>query len=215
MADPGPELRRIPGLLQRGRRCRDLAPLRQLLGAWNAFEGVLLDRRPKLGIPRAEGSLEIAALCVHETSTGANAPPERSACWSSRFARNRRVRDVFSSTSRIWPASRYEKPSTSQRRNVARSRAGKRRNAISIESRIEGESSCLILRDNGPGIESKDLDKIFDPFFTTKEIGKGMGLGLSICYRIIQECDGRIEVRTEPGKFCEFTLRFPIKNQTP
>ena len=36
-----------------------------------------------------------------------------------------------------------------------------------------------------------------------------MGLGLSICYRIVQEYDGRITVSTEPGKFCEFTLEFP------
>ncbi len=40
---------------------------------------------------------------------------------------------------------------------------------------------------------------------------KGMGLGLAICYRIVQECEGRISVRTEPGKFCEFTLEFPAK----
>jgi two-component system sensor histidine kinase PhcS len=54
------------------------------------------------------------------------------------------------------------------------------------------------------------LDKIFDPFFTTKEVGEGMGLGLSICYRIVQEYDGRISVRTESGRFCEFTLEFPV-----
>jgi len=38
-----------------------------------------------------------------------------------------------------------------------------------------------------------------------------MGLGLSIVYRIVQECDGRISVNTEPGKFCEFTLDYPLK----
>lgn len=82
---------------------------------------------------------------------------------------------------------------------------------IWIEGRIEGDKSLLVLRDNGTGIDSKHLDKIFDPFFTTKDVGKGMGLGLSICYRIVQECHGRISVRTEPGRFCEFTLEFPLK----
>ena len=49
--------------------------------------------------------------------------------------------------------------------------------------------------------------------YTTKDVGEGMGLGLTICYRIVQECEGRISVRTEPGKFCEFTLEFPAKGQ--
>jgi len=82
---------------------------------------------------------------------------------------------------------------------------------IWIEGRIENGLSRLIIRDNGTGIETQNLDKIFDPFFTTKDVGQGMGLGLSICYRIVQDYDGRIAVRTEPGKFCEFTLEFPVK----
>jgi signal transduction histidine kinase len=82
---------------------------------------------------------------------------------------------------------------------------------IWIEGRMEPDKSLLIVRDNGTGISAEHLDKIFDPFYTTKEVGEGMGLGLSICYRIVQECDGRISVRTEPGKFCEFTMEFPAK----
>jgi signal transduction histidine kinase len=84
---------------------------------------------------------------------------------------------------------------------------------IWIEGRLEPGKSILVVRDNGAGIESDHLDKIFDPFYTTKDVGEGMGLGLSICYRIVRECDGQISVRTEPGKFCEFTLEFPAKGQ--
>ena len=80
---------------------------------------------------------------------------------------------------------------------------------IRIDGRLEGQRSLVIVRDNGPGIESKNLDKIFDPFFTTKDVGEGMGLGLAICYRIVHDCQGRISVRTEPGRFCEFTLDLP------
>lgn len=82
---------------------------------------------------------------------------------------------------------------------------------IWIEGRLETERSILVVRDNGTGIAKEHLDKIFDPFYTTKDVGQGMGLGLAICYRIVQDCDGRIQVRTEPGKFCEFTLEFPAK----
>jgi signal transduction histidine kinase len=84
---------------------------------------------------------------------------------------------------------------------------------IWIEGRLEPGKSILVVRDNGAGIEAEHLDKIFDPFYTTKDVGEGMGLGLSICYRIVRECEGQISVRTEPGKFCEFTLEFPAKGQ--
>ncbi len=86
---------------------------------------------------------------------------------------------------------------------------------IWIEGRVENGQSILSVRDNGGGIDAKHLDKIFDPFFTTKDVGEGMGLGLSISYSIVQEYGGKISVRSEPEKFCEFTLEFPVKtNQT-
>jgi signal transduction histidine kinase len=80
---------------------------------------------------------------------------------------------------------------------------------IWISGRTEETRSLIVVRDNGPGIEKKVEDKIFDPFFTTKDPGKGMGLGLSICYRIVQGYGGKISVRSERGQFCEFTLDFP------
>ena len=82
---------------------------------------------------------------------------------------------------------------------------------IWIEGRLEPGTSVLAVRDNGTGIDHEHLDKIFDPFYTTKDVGEGMGLGLAICYRIVQDCEGRVSVRTEPGKFCEFKLEFPAK----
>jgi signal transduction histidine kinase len=55
------------------------------------------------------------------------------------------------------------------------------------------------------------MAKIFDPFFTTKDVGEGMGLGLSICHRIIRGYGGHVTVKSEPGRFCEFTVDFPEK----
>jgi C4-dicarboxylate-specific signal transduction histidine kinase len=81
--------------------------------------------------------------------------------------------------------------------------------AISIEGRVEDGLSIIVVRDNGMGIEQKNLAKIFDPFFTTKEVGEGMGLGLSICHRIVRGYGGHINVRSEPGRYCEFILDFP------
>jgi C4-dicarboxylate-specific signal transduction histidine kinase len=80
---------------------------------------------------------------------------------------------------------------------------------IQIDGTVLAERIRLSVRDNGPGITGGTLDQIFDPFFTTKEVGKGMGLGLSICYRIVQEAGGHISVQTEPGQFTEFILLFP------
>lgn len=66
----------------------------------------------------------------------------------------------------------------------------------------------LSLRDNGTGIPEDHVQRIFDPFFTTKEVGQGMGLGLSLCYRMMQGMGGEISVFSQPGTFTEFTLRF-------
>jgi signal transduction histidine kinase len=82
---------------------------------------------------------------------------------------------------------------------------------IWIEGRIEEGKSMIVIRDNGTGIEQKHMAKIFDPFFTTKDVGEGMGLGLSICHRIIRGFGGHVTVKSEPGRFCEFTLDFPEK----
>ena len=75
---------------------------------------------------------------------------------------------------------------------------------------VEARGDTVItVRDNGEGIPPENLPKIFDPFFTTKDVGAGMGLGLSICYRIMQQHGGRIDVSSEPGEYSEFTLSFP------
>ena len=67
----------------------------------------------------------------------------------------------------------------------------------------------VTVKDDGAGIPKNILPKIFDPFFTTKEIGKGLGLGLSICHSIVEKHSGTITVDSEPGKGSRFTVQLP------
>jgi signal transduction histidine kinase len=80
-----------------------------------------------------------------------------------------------------------------------------------IEAGVNDGKVVVTVRDNGEGIETVVINKVFDPFFTTKPVGEGMGLGLTICYRIVQEYAGRISARSERGKYCEFKLEFPAQ----
>jgi len=68
----------------------------------------------------------------------------------------------------------------------------------------------VIFTDDGPGILEDDLKRIFDPFFTTKEVGQGAGLGLSICYGLLQEHGGHIFATSIPGEGATFVLEMPI-----
>jgi two-component system NtrC family sensor kinase len=69
------------------------------------------------------------------------------------------------------------------------------------------------ITDNGPGIPAESLPRIFDPFFTTKPTGQGTGLGLSIGYGIVQEHDGRISARSQPGLSTTFRIELPVLSQ--
>ncbi|MBN2502668.1 MAG: GAF domain-containing protein, partial [Anaerolineales bacterium] len=66
----------------------------------------------------------------------------------------------------------------------------------------------VAFHDTGPGIPANNLQKVFDPFFTTKETG--MGLGLSICYDIAQNHNGRITVESESDEGAIFTVWLPL-----
>ncbi|BAZ67506.1 MAG: HAMP domain-containing protein [Pelatocladus maniniholoensis HA4357-MV3] len=77
-------------------------------------------------------------------------------------------------------------------------------------NKVAGNRIDVRITDNGCGIEPKNQDKIFDPFFTTKEVGKGTGLGLWICYQIIQKHQGKIEVNSLLGEGTTVTVTLPL-----
>jgi two-component system, NtrC family, sensor kinase len=63
--------------------------------------------------------------------------------------------------------------------------------------------------DNGGGIAAENLPKIFEPFFTTKPFGQGTGLGLAVCYGIVSDHGGRIEVESEVGSGTTMRVLLP------
>ncbi len=68
---------------------------------------------------------------------------------------------------------------------------------------------AVTIFDTGAGIPDSMKDRIFEPFFTTKEVGRGMGLGLSITYQIVNDYGGHIQVDSEVGVGTTFRLTFP------
>ncbi|MFW5837003.1 MAG: ATP-binding protein, partial [Desulfovibrionaceae bacterium] len=75
--------------------------------------------------------------------------------------------------------------------------------------------SCVLLQveDDGPGIPEEYRKRIFEPFFTTKPVGKGVGLGLSICYGIVTKMGGDIEVQSASGKGAAFRVFLPLDSR--
>jgi signal transduction histidine kinase len=81
---------------------------------------------------------------------------------------------------------------------------------ITIRTRLERPGhAALIVEDTGQGIPPETLGKLFIPFFTTKTKGHSIGIGLSICYNIIQHHGGEILVCSESGKGSIFKVMLP------
>jgi len=80
---------------------------------------------------------------------------------------------------------------------------------LRIVSSKNGENVCVEVSDNGAGIPAENVTKIFEPFFTTKEVGKGTGLGLAVCYGILTEHGGSLDVQSTLGVGTTFTISLP------
>ena len=75
----------------------------------------------------------------------------------------------------------------------------------------QGTEKVLVsFKDTGIGIPKENLSNLFEPFFTTKKKGKGVGLGLSVAYGIIQDHSGSISATSKEGKGTTFKIEFPL-----
>ncbi len=74
------------------------------------------------------------------------------------------------------------------------------RGTLGIRTSVEGDRIRVEISDTGHGIDPSLRDRVFDPFFTTKTGGAGMGLGLDIARRIVQEHGGSISFESSPGR---------------
>jgi signal transduction histidine kinase len=80
---------------------------------------------------------------------------------------------------------------------------------IEIHVRRDGDRALVSVEDEGPGISEEAKARIFTPFYTTKPPGEGLGLGLDICKRIVDETGGSIRFESEPGRTV-FTVALPL-----
>lgn len=82
---------------------------------------------------------------------------------------------------------------------------------LTLEKMAQNDDKCvaIVIRDNGPGISPAVRKHLFDPYFSGREAGRGLGLGLSKCWRILDEHGGSVEVSSTAGQGAEFRLILP------
>ncbi len=85
---------------------------------------------------------------------------------------------------------------------------------LNVRTMQSAGNILIIIRDTGTGIPEEIRDKIFEAFFTTKQKVKGVGLGLSVCYGIVKDHGGEINVESEVGKGTTFIISLPIQGRT-
>ncbi len=86
---------------------------------------------------------------------------------------------------------------------------GRGKGKIKVTTRKVGEFAEVLFQDDGIGMTEKSVTKAFNPFFTTKEVGKGMGLGLSLSHGMISKIHGSIRIQSEMGKGTTFIIQLP------
>lgn len=92
--------------------------------------------------------------------------------------------------------------------------AGRKRGKISVSAHSTDHLVEIRIRDNGCGMDESTRRQVFEPFFTTKEIGKGMGLGMSISHDLLKKMNAEISIQSDVGRGSEFTITIPAVKPT-
>ncbi|MEM6848791.1 MAG: ATP-binding protein [Pseudomonadota bacterium] len=85
---------------------------------------------------------------------------------------------------------------------ATRGRNGK----VTVSAWAEADTVTFEIADNGPGVPAEVRRRIFEPFFTTKALGKGTGVGLAFCHRVIHAHEGTIALTSDPGAGAAFRV---------
>jgi signal transduction histidine kinase len=81
---------------------------------------------------------------------------------------------------------------------------------IEIGTNEENGRLSIHVRDNGIGIDEKNINRIFKPFFSNRGSNKGTGMGLAVVKRLVEENGGEISVRSKKGEGSVFSISFPV-----
>ncbi len=87
----------------------------------------------------------------------------------------------------------------------------KQSGSVELEVGEAGQSGWVqvVVADDGPGVPAEVRRHLFDPFYSGREAGRGLGFGLSKCWRIVTDHGGRVDVASEPGRGARFTISLP------
>lgn len=80
---------------------------------------------------------------------------------------------------------------------------------ICIKTFIINGTIAISITDNGHGMSKETISRMFDPFFTTKEVNEGTGLGMAICYKIITNHGGNIDIKSNKNEGTTITVSLP------
>lgn len=80
---------------------------------------------------------------------------------------------------------------------------------VRIEIDSNGRDAIIRVVDNGPGVPAEIQPHVFDPFFSGREAGRGLGFGLSKCWRIVTDHGGAARLDSEPGQGVTVTITLP------